>query len=79
MLQTSLHNPQARNNRMTLNSFKNLVKQVENGKLEHSFLLGIYENVEREAITSSEDEEHRLRQESSTAMSFKRKQELYQK
>lgn len=61
MLQTSLHNPQARSNRMTIESFKNLVKQVENGKLDHNFLLGIYESVEREPITSSEDEEVRLR------------------
>jgi len=74
MLQTTLHNPQAKNITMTIDDFLKITKGIDNGKdLDEQFIRGIYETVEREPFTLAEDEDARMKQEATMATSFKRK------
>lgn len=78
MLQTSLHNESARNNRMKLEDYVKLTKGINAGKdIDSEFIRTIYETIETDPITLIEDDEARLRQEASMATSFKRKQDLF--
>ena len=78
MLQTSIHNPQAQKNKINLDDFLKITKGINGGKdLDRDFIIGIYENVEKEPFTLAEDEEARLKQEATMANSFKRKQDLF--
>ena len=79
MLQTSIHNPSARqNNFMSMEDFKKMTKGINNGKdLEDKFIEDVYHTIETDPITLVEDDEARLRQEGSNATSYKRKQDLF--
>ena len=80
MLQTSIHNPSARNNYMTLADFKKMTKGINNGQdLKDEFLEDIYSTIESDPITLVEDDEARIRNEGSSATSYKRKQEIFVK
>jgi Sec7-like guanine-nucleotide exchange factor len=80
MLQTSIHNPSARNNYMTLTDFKKMTKGINNGQdLKDEFLEDIYQTIETDPITLVEDDEARIRNEGTTATSYKRKQEIFVK
>lgn len=80
MLQTSIHNPSARNNYMTLTDFKKMTKGINNGQdLKDEFLEDIYQNIETDPITLVEDDEARIRNEGTVATSYKRKQEIFVK
>jgi brefeldin A-inhibited guanine nucleotide-exchange protein len=78
MLQTSIHNPSARNSYMTLEDFKKMTSGINEGKnLDEKFLEEIYSNIEKDPITLIEDDEARLKNESTLATSYKRKQEIF--
>ena len=80
MLQTSLHNPNAAKSRMTIDDFSKMIKGVNSQKnLEPEFIQKIYDTVEREPFTLNEDEDARMRQETASATSYQRKQELFNK
>lgn len=80
MMQTSLHNPNAAKQRMTLEDFSKMVKGINSQKnLEPEFIKKIYDQVEREPFTLNEDEDARIRAETASATSYQRKQELFQK
>lgn len=80
MLQTSIHNPSARNNYMTLADFKKMTKGINNGgDLSDEFLDEVYETIEKDPITLVEDDEARIKNEGSSATSYKRKQEIFVK
>ena len=65
---------------MTLEDFAKLVKGFNSQKnLEPEFIQKIYDTVEREPFTLNEDEDARMRQETASATSYQRKQELFQK
>jgi Sec7-like guanine-nucleotide exchange factor len=62
MLQTSIHNPQASKSRMTLDDFVKMTKGLNAGKdLDREFLQHIYDTVEKEPFTLTEDEEAKLK------------------
>lgn len=80
MMQTSLHNPNAVKSRMTLEDFSKMIKGINAGEnLQPEFVKKIYSTVEREPFTLNEDDDARLKAEASTATTYKRKQELFQK
>jgi Sec7-like guanine-nucleotide exchange factor len=59
---------------MSLDDFLKMTKGLNNGKdLDRDFLVQIYETVEKEPFTLSEDEDAKLKLEGSQATSFKRK------
>lgn len=62
MLQTSIHNPQAKKVAMTIVDFTKITKGINNGKdLDKEFVNGIYETIEKEPFTLAEDEDARLK------------------
>ena len=69
MLQTSVHNPQAQKMKMKLDDFKKITKFVKLTDAEwterDSFLENLYDTVCREPFTLEEDEDARLKLESS--------------
>lgn len=78
MLQTSIHNPSARNHEMSLDDYKKLTKGINSGQdLDSAFIEEIYRTIEVDPITLIEDDEARLKQEGSSANSYKRKQEIF--
>lgn len=78
MLQTSIHNPSARNNSMTLEDFQKMLKGVNDGKdIGDDFLEEVYKTIEKDPITLVEDDDARIKNESTTATSYKRKQEIF--
>ena len=78
MLQTTIHNPQAQKQRMTLDDFLKITRGLNNGKdLDKDFVTNIYETVEKEPFTLTEDEDAKLKIEGALATSFKRKQDLF--
>ena len=63
---------------MTLEDFTKMVKGINSQKnLEPEFIQKIYDTVEREPFTLNEDEDARMRQETASATSYQRKQELF--
>lgn len=78
MLQTSIHNPSARNLAMSLDDYMKMTKGINNGQdLDPAFLEEIYRTIEVDPISLVEDDEARIRQEGSSASSYKRKQEIF--
>ena len=77
MLQTSI---QAQKSRMSLDDFVKMTKGINSGKdLSRDFIAEIYESVEKEPFTLTEDEDAKLKLEAVQATSLKRKQDLYMK
>ena len=65
---------------MTVDDFSKMIKGINSQKnLEPAFIQKIYDTVEREPFTLNEDEDARIRQETASATSYQRKQELFQK
>ena len=65
---------------MTLDDFVKMTKGINQGKdLEREFIAQIYESVEKEPFTLTEDEDAKLKLEAVQATSLKRKQDLYMK
>mmetsp|Transcript_83842 Transcript_83842/g.115743 ORF Transcript_83842/g.115743 Transcript_83842/m.115743 type:complete len:109 (+) Transcript_83842:2629-2955(+) len=78
MMQTSLHNPNAKKSTMTLEDFCKMVKGINNSKnLEPDFLQNIYDTIAKEPLTLDEDDEARMKEEAANATTYKRKQELF--
>lgn len=78
MLQTSIHNPSAKQLDMGITGFKKQARLIKED-FSDEFLQEIYDIIERDPITLIEDDVARLKQESSTANSYKRKQEIFAK
>ena len=65
---------------MSLDDFVRMTKGINSGKdLEREFLSQIYESVEKEPFTLTEDEDAKLKLEGVHATSLKRKQDVYMK
>ncbi len=63
---------------MSLEDFVKMTKGINQGKdLAREFLAQIYESVEKEPFTLTEDEDAKLKLEALQANSLKRKQDLY--
>jgi Sec7-like guanine-nucleotide exchange factor len=75
MLQTSIHNPQAKKARMNLDDFRKITKGVklsENGCPDYDAFIGdIFDIVSREPFTLEEDEDARMKLESATGTNKK--------
>jgi brefeldin A-inhibited guanine nucleotide-exchange protein len=70
MVQTSIHNPQAKKCRMSLQDFKKITSTVKLSNTKEidmdEYRAKIYERVEREPFTLEEDEEARMKLEAQT-------------
>jgi Sec7-like guanine-nucleotide exchange factor len=63
---------------MSLEDFLKMTKGINNGKdIERHLIVEIYESVEKEPFTLTEDEDAKLKLEGVQATSFKRKQDLF--
>jgi len=63
---------------MSLDDFLKMTKGINNGKdIERRLIVEIYESVEKEPFTLTEDEDAKLKLEGVQATSFKRKQDLF--
>ena len=70
MLQTSVHNPEAKKLKMSLDDFKKITKGVKLNDREDmdydALKASIYDNILREPFTLDEDEDARMKLEAST-------------
>ena len=63
---------------MTLEDFQKMLKGVNDGKdIGDDFLEEVYKTIEKDPITLVEDDDARIKNESTTATSYKRKQEIF--
>lgn len=76
MLQTGIHNPSAKQLEMNIVSFKKQARLIKSD-FKDEFLQEIYDIIERDPISLKEDDDARIKLESSSATSFKRKQEIF--
>jgi len=78
MLQTAIHNPSAKHLGMGIEDFKKQARLIKKD-FSDEFLQEIFDIIERDPITLIEDDVARLKLESSSANSYKRKQEIFVK
>ena len=76
MLQTSIHNPSARQMVMDITSFKKQARLIKSD-FSDEYLEEIFATIETDPISLREDDEARIKQESTNATSSKRKQEIF--
>ena len=62
MAHTSIHNPQAQKNFMTLEDYTKMLRGIDGGKnLDPDFISSIYKKIESEPFTLDEDEDLRVK------------------
>lgn len=78
MAHTSIHNPEAKKNAMTLADYKKVTTKIDGGKdLPVEFIENIYNTIEREPFTLDEDEDLKIKLMSQAANSKLKKQDTY--
>ena len=65
---------------MTCDQFKNMCKGINNGKnIDPEFMENIYKTIETDPVSLKEDDDARMKLESSQANTFKKKTEIFMK